>query len=72
MVCVALTSNLRWARAPGNVQLSARSTGLAKDSVANASQLVTLDRSVMTDRVGKVSKAQLSIVLDGINTVFGR
>jgi len=72
VVCVALTSDLRWANAPGNVELSARSTSLAKDSVANVSQLVTLDKSVLTDRVGKLSKAKLNLVLDGINTVFGR
>ena len=66
MVCVALTSNLRWANAPGNVQLTTRSTGLEKDSVANVSQLVTLDRSELTDRVGKVSKAKLNLVLDGL------
>jgi len=42
VVCVPLTGNLRWANAPGNVALSARLTGLAKDSVANVSQIVTL------------------------------
>ena len=72
VVCVALTSNLRWAEAPGNVKLSSRSTNLAKDSVANVSQLVTLDKIALTDRVGKVSKAKLNLVLDGINVVFGR
>ena len=35
VVCVPLTTNLRWAEAPGNVLLSARVTGLPKDSVAN-------------------------------------
>jgi len=40
--------------------------------VANVSQLVTLDKSELTDRVGKVSKAKLNLVLDGIDTVFGR
>lgn len=43
VVCVALTSNLRWAEAPGNVLLTAKATGLPKDSVANVSQIVTLD-----------------------------
>ena len=42
VVCVPLTGNLLWANAPGNVALSARFTGLAKDSVANVSQIVTL------------------------------
>src|SRR5450756_1340430 len=44
VVCVPLTSSLRWADAPGNVLLSARLTGLPKDSVANVSQVLTLDR----------------------------
>ena len=56
-VCVPLTSNLRWADAPGNVLLSARSTNLPKDSVANVSQLVALDRTVLTERVAKLSRA---------------
>ena len=42
VVCVPLTSNLRWADAPGNVPLTARLTGLPKDSVANVSAIVAL------------------------------
>ena len=42
-ICVPLTSNLRWADAPGNVLLTARASGLPKDSVANASQIVTVE-----------------------------
>ncbi len=44
VVCVALTTNLRWADAPGNVLLTAEVTGLPKDSVANVSQIMTVDR----------------------------
>jgi predicted deacylase/mRNA-degrading endonuclease toxin of MazEF toxin-antitoxin module len=55
-LCVPLTSNLRWAEAPGNVLLTARSSGLPRDSVANVSQLVTLDRSVLVERVGKLPR----------------
>jgi len=72
VVCVALTSNLRWAAAPGNVKLSARSTHLAKTSVVNVSQLVTLDKAILTQRIGKISRAKLQLVLEGINTVLGR
>lgn len=72
VVCVPLTSNLRWAEAPGNVLLASRVTGLSQDSVANVSQLVTLDKSSLTDRVGKLSKAKLDLVLFGIDVVFGR
>ena len=71
-VAVPLTSNLRWATAPGNVRLSARATGLPRDSVANISQLVTLDKSVLTERVGKLSATKLELVLAGIDTVLGR
>jgi len=72
VVCVPLTSNLKWAEAPGNVHLSARSTGLAKDSVANVSQIVTLDRGLLTERVGRVSKKQLELVFSGLDLVMGR
>ena len=72
VVCVALTSNLRWADAPGNVELAARMTGLGKNSVANVSQLVTLNKDTLTERVGKVSKAKLNLALNGIDIVFGR
>jgi mRNA interferase MazF len=72
VVCVALTSNLRWAQAPGNVLLSARTTGLPKDSVANVSQLVTLDRETLTERVGTLPARKLELVLLGIDTVLGR
>jgi len=72
VVCVPLTSNLRWAEAPGNVLLSARATGLPKDSVVNTSQLITLDRSLLTEEVGKLSKRQLDLVLSGIDIVLGR
>lgn len=58
VVCVPLTSNLRWAEAPGNVMLPAKTTGLPKDSVANNSQLITLDRALLTEEVGKLSKRQ--------------
>ena len=72
VVCVPLTSNLKWAKAPGNVLLPHRSTGLTKDSVANVSQLITLDKQQLTERVGKLTKAQLNLVLTGIDVVLGR
>ena len=72
VVVVPLTSNLRWADAPGNVRLPARSTGLPRDSVANVSQIVTLDRTALTDRVGHISSAKLELVLGGIDLVLGR
>ncbi len=61
VVCVPLTSNLRWATAPGNVLLLAQHTGLAKDSVANVSQILALDRSVLTELVGQIPSPQLEV-----------
>ena len=72
IICVPLTSNLRWAEAPGNVLLPAKATGLPKDSVANSSQLITLDRALLTQEVGKLSKRQLDLILSGIDIVLGR
>jgi mRNA interferase MazF len=71
-VCVALTSNVKWASAPGNVLLSESATGLAKESVANVSQIVTLDKSELTVRAGKLPKAKLDLVLSGVDVVLGR
>jgi mRNA interferase MazF len=72
VVCVALTSNLRWGDAPGNVLLPARTTGLPKPSVANVSQLVTLDRENLAERAGRLSASNLELVLAGIDVVLGR
>ena len=72
VVCVPLTSTLRLADAPGNVLLEARTTGLPKDSVANVSQIVTLDKASLTERVGKLARVKLELVLSGIDVVLGR
>lgn len=72
VVCVSLTSNLRWADAPGNVPLPAKATGLPRDSAANVSQLVTVDRDALTGRIGVLSTSSLELVLAGIDVVLGR
>ena len=72
VVCVPLTSNLRWSEAPGNVVLTARATGLPKDSVANVSVIVALDKQQLTERVSKIARRQFDLVLAGIDVVLGR
>lgn len=72
IVCVPLTTNMRLAEAPGNVALDTASTGLPKESVANVSQIVTLDRTQLTERAGVLSEAKLELVLYGIDVVLGR
>ena len=71
-VCVPLISNLRWADAPGNVRLEALTTGLPKESVANVSQIVTLDRRVLSERTGRLPDEKLDLVLAGVDVVLGR
>jgi len=71
-VCVPLTSNLKWAYAPGNAELSSRATGLPKKSVANVFQVIALDRDLLVDCVGKLPPAKLQLILSGIDTVLGR
>jgi mRNA interferase MazF len=72
VLCVPLSSNLRWADAPGNVLLTGRITGLPQSSVANVSQLVTLDRDALAECVGKVSRAKLLLIFSGIDVILGR
>lgn len=72
VVCVPLTSNLKWAEAPGNVVLPARATKLSKNSVANVSQLVTLDRAALGEHVGKLSPRRVEMILSGVDVVLGR
>jgi mRNA interferase MazF len=72
VVCVPLTSNLKWASAPGNVLLPPPDTGLSKESVANVSLIVALDRQQLTERVRKLPPRRLQLILAGIDTVLGR
>jgi len=70
VIAVVLTSNLRLARAPGNVLLSRKSTGLPKKSVANVSQLITVDKSFLSERAGRLSPELLQEVEAGIRLVL--
>jgi mRNA interferase MazF len=71
VVVVPLTSNLRWASAPGNVLLlSEKRTGLPRDSVANVSQIVAIDRAVLSERVGQLHAREIELLLNGIDLVL--
>jgi mRNA interferase MazF len=72
VVCIPLTSNLKWGDAPGNVVLTARATGLPKDSVANVSLIVALDKQQLTERVRAIARRQVDLVLAGVDLVLGR
>lgn len=63
---VAITSNLRLVDAPGNFKLIKSKSGLDKDSVVNVSQLLTLDKSFLTEQVGKLNSTQVNQLNDGL------
>ena len=71
-VCVPLTSELHWADAPGNVLLPARSTGLPRDSVANVSLVLAVNRNQLEERVGVIRERHLQQIFVGIDIVLGR
>jgi mRNA interferase MazF len=66
VIVAVITSNLHLANAPGNVRLPARASNLTKDSVVNVSQLVTLDRSFLTEYVGTLPSRWQSSVSAGL------
>jgi mRNA interferase MazF len=70
VVVVAITSNLRVADAPGNLRLPKSKTGLAKDSVANVSQILTLDKSFLTEQIGQLDKVTAQQLDEGLQLVL--
>ena len=70
VIVAVISSNLRLADAPGHFLLRARDTRLKRDSVANVSQLLMLDRSLLTTRVGRLPPAQLQQFTDGLRLVL--
>jgi len=72
VLAVPLTTNLERARFPGNVMLESASTGLPKDSVANVSQIWTVQKSELQQRSGRVTNAKLQLILAGIDIMLGR
>ena len=70
VVCVAITSNLDLEQAPGNVLLPAKASGLPRDSVVNVSQVIAVDRSFLTKRIGTVPRGILRDVETGLRLVL--
>ena len=66
VMVVVLTSNTRLAEAPGNVLLKRAETRLRKDSVANISQVLTIDKDFLTKKVSRLRPATLEKVADGL------
>ncbi len=70
VIGVVLTTNLRLEDAPGNVLLPATRTGLPRDSVANITQLITVDKSLLTEKAGELGSGDLARVEAGLRRVL--
>lgn len=71
VVVAVITSNLKLSAAPGNVRISRSDTGLGRASVVNVSQIITLDRGLLTGKVGRLPNAKLTEVDQGLRVVLG-
>jgi mRNA interferase MazF len=70
VVVVIITSNLQLAEAPGNVLLPRGGSGLPKDSVANVSQILTIDKTFLVERVGSLPDDLQEAVDEGLRTIL--
>ena len=70
VISVVLTTNLRLADAPGNVLLKKEDTSLSRDSIANVSQIITLDKAFLTEQVSRVGDRIMMSVESGLRTVL--
>ena len=70
VVLCALTSNLKRARAPGNVLLERGEANLPKQSVVNVSQIFTVDKGDLVERIGTLSRKRVRQILDGVSLLL--
>jgi mRNA interferase MazF len=71
VVVAVITSNLALAMTPGNVRLPSKQTKLSKDSVVNVSQLLTVDRSLLTECIGRIPEPRMAEIEAGLRLVLG-
>jgi mRNA interferase MazF len=70
VIAVVLTTNLRLVEAPGNVLITAKASGLPRDSVANVSQVITVDREFLRERAGRLRGQQMKELDSGLRLVL--
>lgn len=70
VIVVIITSNVELANAPGNVLLPSDATGLSRDSVVNVSQVLTVDKAFLTERIGSLPVSLQEEVDDGLRVVL--
>ena len=70
VIVVVITSNTQLAEAPGNVLLPREASGLPKESVANVSQILTLDKAFLVERIGSLPNSLQEEVDEGLRTIL--
>ena len=66
-----LTSNLHLANAPGNIKITKKASKLSRDSVINVSQILTVDKSFLTEKISNLNPQYANALNDGLKLVFG-
>lgn len=72
VVVVPFSSNRRLTAAPGNIVFEAEETGLPRDSVANVPQIVAIERELLAERAGGITRDKLDLVFRGLDLILGR
>jgi mRNA interferase MazF len=70
VIVVVITSNIQLAEAPGNVRLPREVSGLSKDAVANISQIFTIDKTFLVERIGSLPGDLQEEVDEGLRTIL--
>ena len=70
VIVVIITSNIQLAEAPGNVLLPRAASGLSRDSVANVSQIFTIDKTLLVERIGSLPDYMQEEIDEGLRTVL--
>ena len=70
IIVAVITSNIRLSAAPGNILLSTQKSNLPKESVINVSQLITIDKSFLTEKVNTLSSSIMANVDEGVRLVL--
>jgi len=70
VVLCSLTSNLKWAKAPGNILLMKGEANLTKDSVVNVTQIVTVDKSLLSEKIGTLGSSRVEQIVQGLRLLI--
>ncbi|MEA2038381.1 MAG: type II toxin-antitoxin system PemK/MazF family toxin [Thermodesulfobacteriota bacterium] len=70
VIVIAITSTLKYGELPGNVVLQKGEANMPKKSVINVTQIKTVDRKSLREKIGSLSKAKMTEVYDGLKLIM--